>query len=203
MPFKNPHPLYTVWRSMRDRCMNPNFRQWNDYGGRGIKICPEWDSFHQFVEDMGPRPQGYTLDRIDNNGNYEPSNCRWATRKEQQRNRRMARRVVLDGEEYLVAELVEKYGLKHETIVQRAAKGMSFKDATAKTRYAFKGGWKKAVAVRVANQRARTHCKHGHEFTPENTYLTPQGHRVCRRCHALKARRQYARKRGKAKPPTA
>lgn len=192
MPFKNPHPLYHVWRSMRDRCMNPNFKQWSDYGGRGISICPAWDDFHQFVEDMGPRPEGCSLDRIDNDGNYEPSNCRWATKKEQQRNQRTTRRVVLDGQEYLVAELVEMTGLKHDTIIERAQRGLSYTDAVYKGRYISKRLPKEAVAVRVANQRAKTHCKHGHEFTEENIYWY-RGCRTCRACARLKEGRRRMR----------
>ena len=73
---------------MRNRCNNPNSSQYSDYGGRGITICERWDDFNLFVEDMGERPDGYTLDRIDNNGDYTPSNCQWSSRLHQQRNRR-------------------------------------------------------------------------------------------------------------------
>lgn len=85
-------PIYKSWDGMIQRCRNPNATGYENYGGRGIKVCERWLEFANFLADMGARPAHLTLDRIDNDGNYEPSNCRWASRKQQQQNRRIKKR---------------------------------------------------------------------------------------------------------------
>ena len=89
-------PTYLSWRSMKARCLNMNAPDYPQYGGRGIKVCERWLDFENFVEDMGVRPAGMTLDRKDGNGNYEPSNCRWADEFTQIHNKRKKVKPICD-----------------------------------------------------------------------------------------------------------
>lgn len=90
--WRDTHYAYSTWQGMRQRCNNKKTNNYQHYGGRGIKVCERWDSFANFLADMGERPSPrHTLDRIDNDGDYEPDNCKWSTRVEQISNRRMGR----------------------------------------------------------------------------------------------------------------
>jgi len=105
-------PGYSSWSQMKQRCTNTRLAAYKDYGGRGITYSPNWETFSGFVEDMGVPPGPHmTLDRIDPNGNYEKSNCRWSSKIEQTRNRRSTHRVSYRGEDLPVAELAERLGI--------------------------------------------------------------------------------------------
>jgi hypothetical protein len=103
-------PTYRAWHGMKQRCENPNSEVFKDYGGRGIMICQRWDVFENFLEDMGPCPVGLEIDRIDNNGNYEPGNCRWTTKKQNQSNKRNNRFVLYGGRKMTFTEMARLTG---------------------------------------------------------------------------------------------
>jgi ribosomal protein S25 len=127
------NPLYSTWKGMRSRCNSSTHSRYKDYGGRGIKICSEWDDFYKFYFDMGDRPKGKTLDRIDNNGPYCKENCKWSTPSEQNRN---ARRSVLNEDQVkairkeprhrkggkpkpgtvTIQQIADKYGVAYGTV---------------------------------------------------------------------------------------
>lgn len=104
--------IYQSWLGMVQRCRNPNSSAYRHYGGRGIEVCARWaDSFEAFAGDMGERPEGCCIERIDNDGNYCPENCRWATRKEQSSNTRRTRHLTADGETHTLTEWAEILGI--------------------------------------------------------------------------------------------
>lgn len=121
--------LYFAWAAMRNRCDNPNVKSFADYGGRGIKVCERWHDFSAFYADMGERPAGQTLERINNDGDYEPGNCRWATRREQGSNKRNSRYIEANGESLPLSEWARRLGCSHAAILARIAAGMSEADA--------------------------------------------------------------------------
>lgn len=122
--------IYKAWWTMRERCSSPTSQKWHLYGARGIRVCERWRKFVNFLADMGERPSPmHTIDRIDPNGNYEPSNCRWATQTEQQRNRRNNFIVEFNGERMCIAEWAERTGIKQGTLGYRIRSGWSIERA--------------------------------------------------------------------------
>jgi len=123
---KTPHPTHGMtkspewnsWRSMKKRCLDPNNISYPNYGGRGIIICDRWvNSFENFYNDMGVKPNtNYSIERIDNNGNYEPNNCRWASSKEQSSNRRNNRFITFNGRTKTLSQWAKFIGISKETL---------------------------------------------------------------------------------------
>jgi hypothetical protein len=114
-----------IWQQMQQRCFNPKCKSYPNYGGRGITVCERWlgdDGLINFIADMGRKPPGMSLDREDNDGPYSPENCRWATRQQQQRNRRANFYVTIDGETKCVTEWAEIKGIKVLTVFKRIRK---------------------------------------------------------------------------------
>ncbi len=117
---------YNTWLAMTKRCGNTKNRAYHNYGGRGIRVCKRWRKFENFLADMGPRPSpDHSIDRYPNNdGNYEPSNCRWATKTQQDRNRRTNRLLTHDGLTLCVTEWAERIGVNKHTLYSRLRKGL-------------------------------------------------------------------------------
>lgn len=118
------HPLYVRWSAMKNRCYNPNDDYYHNYGGRGIRVCDRWrNSIDNFLEDMGEPPEGYTLDRKDNDKDYSPENCRWATNKEQGRNKSDTVWLEYGGKRVTRIDLAEEHGVDPNRLRQRLEKG--------------------------------------------------------------------------------
>lgn len=132
-------PTYRIWQAMMERCLNPKHQSYVNYGARGITVCDRWLSFDNFFSDMGERPAGLQVDRINNDGNYEPSNCRWVTPLQNSRNKRVNVSITIKGETRCVSEWAEITGLCDETI-----------------RYRFHAGWPEERLLQPTSRNART-----------------------------------------------
>ena len=123
------HPLYRVWATMIMRCNNKNDASFHKYGARGITVCDRWrKSFSAFYADMGERPAGHSIERIDNDGPYSPENCRWATPKEQAANRRNEKPITHNGMTMSLRQWAIKVGIHRGTLLYRLRR-MTFEDA--------------------------------------------------------------------------
>lgn len=129
-------PENNAWRELRHRCENPNMHNYHRYGGRGIKVCKRWSKFENFYADMGPRPSAkHSIDRIDNDGDYTPDNCRWATQLEQAKNRGNNRYIELKGEVKHLWEWCRQYGVSPSTVRTRMIAGLTFEQSLTHKRY--------------------------------------------------------------------
>lgn len=122
---RNEIPEYKAWKKMKERCYNPNVHAFNRYGGRGIKVCEEWRTdFFSFLRDVGNRPSSkHSIDRINNDGDYEPGNVRWGTKQEQANNRITNTRIMLNGQNLTMADWSRITGLSQECIQARRNAG--------------------------------------------------------------------------------
>lgn len=122
-------PEWSSWKAMRARCETPTDKDYSNYGGRGIGICDRWQDFDAFFADMGARPPGMSIDRINVNGDYEPGNCRWATAKTQANNTRVNRNITHNGETKNVTQFAEQFGIGSKTLLYRVKAGWPIEKA--------------------------------------------------------------------------
>ncbi|WP_339495794.1 hypothetical protein [Pseudomonas sp. RA_105y_Pfl2_P56] len=127
------HELYQTWANMRDRCENEKCKDFPNYGARGIRVCDEWKDFAVFVSDMGSRPKGHTIERVDGSMGYSPGNCVWATTQTQNRNKRTNLTLRLGDTEMCASRWAEQTGIPLHVICERKAIGWSDEDAVTKS----------------------------------------------------------------------
>lgn len=120
---------YNAWNTMIQRCTNPRVDGYRNYGGRGIRVCNRWRRFENFIKDMGNRPEGLSLERLNNKRNYEPSNCVWATRKSQSRNTRRNIIYTINGTTACLVELCDLFNKNYHTTYDRLKRGLTIEQA--------------------------------------------------------------------------
>ena len=191
---KTKQSLYNTWANIIQRCTNQNRPDYKNYGGRGISVCERWrTSFKAFAQDMGERPPFRSIDRINNDGNYEPSNCRWATKSQQALNtRRDMMKAVMALNEKRRARTHCKNG--HEFTPEN-----TYRYKNTRTCKICRAAWDRFLyydkkrpieeflyPIGKPGRKPQTHCKRGHEFTLENTFLDDNGHKNCCACRTAR-----------------
>lgn len=183
---------HSIWLGMKSRCSTKSHASYFRYGGAGITVCDRWLDFETFLRDMGPPHPGQSIDRMDGTKGYSPENCRWATREEQQNNLKSNVNLTFDGKTQSMGKWAREIGLNYSTLQERIDRGMPVELALSKENFRNVSGLKLGGAASGAKNRAKTHCKWGHEFTPENTRPNGIGGkgRGCKACHSHGARRK-------------
>lgn len=184
---KSGSAMYSTWCGMRGRCNNPSNPAYAYYGGRGITVCERWGLFENFLADMGEPKSAQTIERIDNNGPYTKENCRWATRAEQQSNRRVNRLIEHNGVTKTAMEWSKILGIPSQTIYGRIDLGWGAEKTLAQEKQTNLSGLSLGGSANGKRQREKTHCKNGHAFDEANTYWR-KGTRKCRTCHKERGR---------------
>jgi hypothetical protein len=170
--------IYGAWRKMLERCEDPNHDAYPWYGGRGIRVCERWHHFERFAEDMGEHPgPGFSLDRIDSDGPYEPGNCRWSDNFTQRQNRRNVHRI---GDEPAVV-VARRAGVNAKTVTERLRRGEPVERALSKVPLLTKD-----------------YCHLGHPRFGENLHVRGDGRRECRACMRISNQKQNEKKRRNA-----
>ena len=176
---------YRVWSSMVSRCTNPRHPNWHRYGGRGISVCRRWRDFANFYADMGDKPPGRSLDRIDNDRGYEPGNCRWATTADQNANKAHSVNLSIGGVTKPLTEWARQHGLLYSTVLRRYRAGVPMNklfSAPRKGRYFGRHPKAKLTAAQVRRIRAQlaTGSKQNvlarrYEVSPSTIHLIAKG----------------------------
>lgn len=127
---------YRIWQDIKDRCLNPKHHSFINYGARGIKVCKDWEKFENFLKDMGEKPKGLSIDRIDNNKGYSKKNCHWATRYEQSRNKRNNKFITFNGKTQCISDWAKELNISQVTLWSRIHKyNFSIKRALTSKKY--------------------------------------------------------------------
>jgi hypothetical protein len=159
--------IYSIWAGMHQRCYNTNNQHWKNYGGRGIKICRRWLCLATFLADMGHPPDGCSIERINNDGDYEPGNCRWATQEQQNENTRRNKYLELKGQSKTIKAWAKEYNLDPQALSERVRRGWSveravstptkrgYEEAREKHNAQSKSYWKQKGNIYKANSIAK------------------------------------------------
>ncbi len=181
---------YNAWTALKGRCFNPRNKAFKHYGGRGIKVCVRWMSYFNFYDDMGPVPRGFSIERVDVNGDYCPENCKWIPRREQPLNLRTTRKFTFQGESLPLSVWSKRLGVPKSALKARFQKGIP-------ARRALDPNFKRLPSPIAARRRKNRWCLRGHLY--DMAVFHPDGRlkfRYCLACKKADDRAYYLRNKG-------